>query len=70
MDEFRKHLKEFRESIGLNRKELSSELGMSASSVRNIEKGYKNLGYNFLKVLNEKYPDIDLLEWFGFKVVR
>ena len=70
MDEFRKHLKEFRESIGLNRKELSSELGMSASSVRNIEKGYKNPGYNFLKVLNEKYPDIDLLEWFGFKVVR
>ena len=70
MDEFRKHLKEFRESIGLNRKELSSELGMSASSVRNIEKGYKNPGYNFLKVLNEKYPEIDILEWFGFKVVR
>lgn len=69
MDEFRKHLKEFRESIGLNRKELSSELGMSASSVRNIEKGYKNPGYNFLKVLNEKYLEIDLLEWFGFKVV-
>lgn len=58
-----------REGLGLNRKELSSELGMSASSVRNIEKGYKNPGYNFLKVLNEKYPDIDILEWFGFKVV-
>ena len=70
MDEFRKHLKEFREAKGFNRKELSSELGMSASSVRNIEKGYKNPGYNFLKVLNEKYPEIDLLEWFGFKVVR
>lgn len=69
MDEFRKHLTEFREGLELNKKEFSLELGMSISVVQKIEKGYKNPGYKFLKVLNEKYPDIDLLEWFGFKVV-
>lgn len=69
MDEFRKHLTEFREGLGLNKKEFSLELGMSISVVQKIEKGYKNPGYKFLKVLNEKYPEIDILEWFGFKVV-
>lgn len=70
MDEFRKHLKEFREGLGLNKKEFSLELGMSISVVQKIEKGYKNPGYNFLKGLNDNYPEVDLLEWFGFKVVR
>lgn len=70
MDEFRKHLKEFREAKGFNKQQFSFEIGMSRSSVQKIEKNKKNPGYKFLKVLNEKYPEIDILEWFGFKVVR
>lgn len=70
MDEFRKHLKEFREAKGFNKQQFSFEIGMSRSSVQKIEKNQKNPGYKFLKALNEKYPEIDLLEWFGFKVVR
>lgn len=70
MDEFRKHLKEFREAKGFNKQQFSFEIGMSRSSVQKIEKNKKNPGYKFLKALNEKYPEIDLLEWFGFKVVR
>lgn len=70
MDEFRKHLKEFREGLGLNKKEFSLELGMSINVVQKIEKNQKNPGYKFLKALVDKYPEVDLLEWFGFKVVR
>lgn len=70
MDEFRKHLKEFREAKGIGKSEFSIFLGMSGSVARDIENGYRNPSYNFLKALNEKYPEIDLLEWFGFKVVR
>lgn len=70
MDEFRKHLTEFREAKGFNKQQFSFEIGMSRSSVQKIEKNQKNPGYKFLKALNEKYPEIDLLEWFGFKVVR
>lgn len=70
MDEFRKHLKEFREAKGFNKQQFSFEIGMSRSSVQKIEKNQKNPGYKFLKALNDKYPEIDLLEWFGFKVVR
>ncbi len=70
MDEFRKHLKEFREAKGFNKQQFSFEIGMSRSSVQKIEKNQKNPGYKFLKALNDKYPEIDLLEWFGIKVVR
>lgn len=70
MDEFRKHLKEFREAKGFNKRQFSREIGMSENSVQRIEKNQKNPGYKFLKALNEKYPEVDLLEWFGFKVVR
>lgn len=69
MDEFRKHLTEFRISKGFNKGEFSREIGMSLSVIQKIEKGYKNPGYKFLKNLIEKYPEIDLLEWFGLKVV-
>ena len=69
MDEFRKHLTEFREGLGFNKRQFSREIGMSENSVQRIEKNQKNPGYKFLKALNEKYPEIDLLEWFGFKVV-
>lgn len=70
MDEFRKHLKEFREAKGFNKQQFSFEIGMSRSSVQKIEKNQKNPGYKFLKALVDKYPEVDLLEWFGFKVVR
>ena len=38
MDEFRKHLKEFREAKGFNKQQFSFEIGMSRSSVQKIEK--------------------------------
>lgn len=70
MDSFRVHLTEFREEIGLNKMQFSKEIRVSVSIVQMIEKGNKNPGYKFLKNLNEKYPEVDLLEWFGLKVVE
>lgn len=41
MDEFRKHLKEFREAKGFNKRQFSFEIGMSENSVQKIEKKSK-----------------------------
>lgn len=47
MDEFRKHLKEFREAKGFNKQQFSFEIGMSRSSVQKIEKIKRILDISF-----------------------
>lgn len=53
-------LRDFRNQLGLSRREMAETLNVSLSLYEKIELGERNMSANFLKKLKSKYPDLDI----------
>ena len=57
-------LKQFRKSLNLQQKEIAKEIGVSASFYYKIESGQRNPSFEFLRLLKDKFPCVDIDEMF------
>lgn len=53
-------LRDFRNQLGLSRREMAETLNVSLSLYEKVELGERNMSANFLKKLKSKYPDLDI----------
>lgn len=53
-------LRNFRAQLGLSRREMAKNLGVSLSLYEKIELGQRNMSASFLKKLKSNYPNIDI----------
>lgn len=54
-----KKLREFRNSLGISTHTIATTLGISNSLYTQVELGFKNPSYNFIRRLKSKYPQYD-----------
>ncbi|OKL36225.1 helix-turn-helix domain-containing protein [Domibacillus mangrovi] len=57
-------LKQFRKEKKLTQREMADYIGVSLSMYEKVERGYIKASRNFMDALKEKYPQIDIEQFF------
>lgn len=65
-----KALKQFRESLRLNQKEMAIQIGVSASYYYKIESGMQTPSYEFMRKMKDRFPNISIDKMFFYKTKR
>ena len=59
-----KNIKNLRESLGETRQEFAESLGYVKVYIGQLERGERRPSYNFMKVFNERFPEISMNDFF------
>lgn len=60
-----KALVEFRKSLGLSRRAMAENIGISESLYEKCESGQRNISYGFICKLKRAYPEVDINIFFA-----